>query len=322
MEEKNIIVSIICTAYNHEKHIRSALDGFVMQKTNFAFEALVHDDASTDATADIIREYAEKYPDIIKPIIQTENQYSKKVLITNDIILPMARGKYLAFCEGDDFWTDANKLQLQIDFMEKNPEYVACAHNTTFHYCNEDKADEMMVLRDDEHDIEFEDVIWGLRNAYQTSALVVRKEKFFNMPDFYFTASKYGFGDFPRAIWYTLIGKVRFFPYNMSTYRFMSSPTSWSTSGYTASKLLRQREGIIAMLEDVKKHVNDERKKLLDKAILEQQFYSLDLQGKYKEMRGPRFLQLWKTTSFSYRLKIRIKQLCPWLYKKMRKIGD
>ena len=111
MKEKDIKLSIVCTAYNHEKYIRSALDGFVMQKTNFAFEAIVHDDASTDGTADIIREYAKKYPDIIVPIIQTENQHSKKVQITREIIFPMIKGKYIAFCEGDDYWTDPYKLQ-------------------------------------------------------------------------------------------------------------------------------------------------------------------------------------------------------------------
>ena len=80
-----IMVSILCIAYNHEKYIRQCLNGFVMQKTNFKYEVLVHDDASTDKTADIIREYEEKYPDLIKPIYQTENQYSKGVKITMDI---------------------------------------------------------------------------------------------------------------------------------------------------------------------------------------------------------------------------------------------
>ena len=97
-----IMVSIICTAYNHEKYIRDALDGFVSQKTNFKFEILVNDDASTDRTAEIIREYEMKYPDLMRPVYQTENQYSKGVRISHDILIPRARGKYLAYCEGDD----------------------------------------------------------------------------------------------------------------------------------------------------------------------------------------------------------------------------
>ena len=317
--EKEILVSVICTAYNHEKYIKSALDGFVMQKTDFAFEAIVHDDASTDGTADIIREYAEKYPHIIKPILQTENQYSKNISITNGIILPRTQGKYIAFCEGDDFWTDENKLQLQVDFLENNPDYIACVHNTTFHDCSGKCKDELMVLKNDEHDVLFEDVIWGMRNAYQTSSLVIRKEYLFNMPDFYYTAVNYGFGDFPRAIWFTIIGKVKFFPKNMSTYRLMSNPSSWSANNSGCSKLLRNREGVIATLEDVKKHVSNERKALIDKAILEQKFYCLELKCRFDEMMKPPFVEYWKRMPTIYKAKVWIKKLFPILYKKVKK---
>ena len=102
-----IVVSIQCLTYNHAPYIRQCLDGFVMQKTNFRFEAIIHDDASTDGTQEIIREYEKKYPDIIKPIYQKENQYSKGIpgYITN-IISSKCKGKYFALCEGDDFWID------------------------------------------------------------------------------------------------------------------------------------------------------------------------------------------------------------------------
>jgi len=116
-------VSICCLAYNHEPYIRDCLDGFMIQQTNFDFEVLIHDDASTDKTAEIIREYEKKYPDIIKPIYQTENQYSKRVGITRVFQFPRARGKYIAMCEGDDYWTDPLKLQKQVDFLESNPDY-------------------------------------------------------------------------------------------------------------------------------------------------------------------------------------------------------
>lgn len=121
-------ISIICNAYNHEKYIAQALDSFLMQKVNVPFEILVHDDASPDKTADIIRRYAEKNPDVMKPILQTENQASQGRPITPTIQLPRARGKYVAFCEGDDYWTDPDKLQLQYDFMEQHPEYSICCH--------------------------------------------------------------------------------------------------------------------------------------------------------------------------------------------------
>jgi glycosyltransferase involved in cell wall biosynthesis len=134
--EEPIIVSIRCTAYNQEKFIRETLEGFIMQKTNFRFEAIVHDDASTDNTADIIREYAEKYPDIIKPIYETENQYSKKDGSLLRIMNEASKGKYITMCEGDDYWTDPYKLQKQVDFLEAHPDYVLCSHRYQEFYQN------------------------------------------------------------------------------------------------------------------------------------------------------------------------------------------
>lgn len=130
MSEGNsrILVTIQCLTYNHEPYIRETLDGFVMQKTSFRFEAIVHDDASIDGTADIIREYAEKYPDIIKPIYETENQYSKQDGSIRRILNAHTHGKYVAKCEGDDYWTDPYKLQKQVDFLESHPDYVMCSH--------------------------------------------------------------------------------------------------------------------------------------------------------------------------------------------------
>lgn len=123
-----LMVTIRCLAYNHEPYIRQCLEGFVMQKTNFRFEAIVHDDASTDGTAAIIREYAEKYPDIIKPIFETENQYSKRDGSLRRIMDAHTHGKYVATCEGDDYWIDPLKLQKQVDFLEKHPECVYSCH--------------------------------------------------------------------------------------------------------------------------------------------------------------------------------------------------
>ena len=115
-----IMVSIKCLVYNHAPYLRQCLDGFVMQKTNFRFEAIVHDDCSTDGSQEIIKEYAAKYPDIIKPIYETENQYSKHDGSLRRAIDPHLTGKYIAFCEGDDYWIDPNKLQMQVDYMEEH----------------------------------------------------------------------------------------------------------------------------------------------------------------------------------------------------------
>lgn len=132
----NILVSISCITYNHSAYIRQCLDGMLMQQTTFNFEILIHDDCSTDGTDDIIREYASKYPQIIKPLFEEENQYQQgKPIGTAVWNLPRAKGKYIAMCEGDDYWTDPLKLQKQVDFMEANPEYGLCY--TDFNFCDE-----------------------------------------------------------------------------------------------------------------------------------------------------------------------------------------
>lgn len=130
------IVTVWCLAYNQKDFIRDALEGFVMQKTTFPFEVIVHDDASTDGTTAIVQEYARRYPDIIKPVIETENQWQKGGLkhIINVMNENYRNGKYIAFCEGDDYWTAPQKLQQQVDFLESHAEYSMCFHSAKKKY--------------------------------------------------------------------------------------------------------------------------------------------------------------------------------------------
>lgn len=133
------LVTIQCLVYNHEPFLRQCLDGFVMQQTNFPFEAIVHDDASTDGSAAIIREYAGKYPHIIKPIYETENRYSKGDGSLRKIMYVATRGKYVAMCEGDDYWVSPHKLQKQVDFLEKHPDYSICFCRAKYIFPDPDK---------------------------------------------------------------------------------------------------------------------------------------------------------------------------------------
>lgn len=123
------MVSVRCTTFMQEAFIAQCLEGFLIQKTNFPFEVIVHEDASTDKTADIIREYETKYPDIIKPIYETENQYSKQDGSFTRIINAHLTGKYIAMCEGDDYWIDPDKLQRQVDLLEAHKEYSLIFHD-------------------------------------------------------------------------------------------------------------------------------------------------------------------------------------------------
>lgn len=123
------LVSISCITYNHANYIRQCLDGFFNQITNFEFEIILHDDASTDGTDIIVKEYQEKYPNVLKPIFQTKNQYSLGKKPAWEFNAPRWRGKYIAVCEGDDFWTDPLKLQKQVDYLEAHPECVMAYHD-------------------------------------------------------------------------------------------------------------------------------------------------------------------------------------------------
>ena len=117
-------VSVMCLTYNHKNFIREALDSFVMQKTTFPFEILVHDDASTDGTDDIVREYIAKYPDLVRGVFQTENQFTKTGEYPYIHIYKLAKGEYIANCDGDDYWVDPLSLQIRVDFMDAHPEYI------------------------------------------------------------------------------------------------------------------------------------------------------------------------------------------------------
>lgn len=140
--KSNILVSICCITYNHAPFIRKALDGFLMQqppscvqqgaKMNDWCEILIHDDCSTDGTTEIVKEYAAKYPDVIFPLYEEVNQYSKGVKV-DFYNYKRARGKYIAYCEGDDYWTDPYKLQKQVDFLNENLDYSACFHRVKHH---------------------------------------------------------------------------------------------------------------------------------------------------------------------------------------------
>lgn len=213
------ILSIRCTVYNHEPYLRQCLDGFIMQKTNFTFEAIVHDDCSTDKSIAIIKEYAEKYPHIIKPIYEKENQYSKHdgslTHIMNNAISPSA--KYIALCEGDDYWTDPYKLQKQVDFMEAHPEYSMCFHNAIEHYESTDINDKPFSL--------IKDKDYTGKEIYSkwiipTASVLLRKEIFFCPLYQYAKKNKHFiYGDIVLFLSCAHEGKIRGMSDCMSVYR-------------------------------------------------------------------------------------------------------
>lgn len=208
------LVSIDCCTFNHEKFIRSALEGFLMQKTDFTFEVLIHDDASTDQTAKIIREYEKIYPDIIKPIYQKENQYSKKVSIGRKYQYPRVRGKYIAICEGDDYWIDPLKLQKQVDIIEANPDYSLCCHDAIMLW--EDKQKQPKLFSPDKlpSRLGMEDILndWII----PTASMLFRSDVINDLPEWDVNIIN---GDFLLQLWCAHHGKINYIDEAMCVYR-------------------------------------------------------------------------------------------------------
>ncbi len=276
----NIMVSVICTVYNHEKYLRKCLDGFVMQKTNFKFEVLIHDDASTDSSADIIREYEKKYPDIIKPIYQTENQHSKGIKISSTYLFPVAKGKYLAFCEGDDYWCDENKLQKQFDIMESNPDCSICVHKVAH------VSENGMMLNKNNPNFEISKSHFNCReffnelfvNSYlpfQTSSYFIRLSMFDyeNKPCFWENCDV---GDVPIILYCISKGNLCYIDKVLSCYR-KNSNGSWSNRIFAnIEKRIRHEENIKNMFEEYDDYTNYAYSNEIKKCIVIRQF-NIDL---------------------------------------------
>ena len=308
MEE--IVVSVFCLAYNHEKYIRNALEGFVMQKTNFAFEVLIHDDASTDNTAKIIKEYERQYPNIIKPIYQTENQYSKRVKITRDILLPQAKGKYFAWCEGDDYWTVPLKLQKQVDFLSANPEYATCVHrakhlntrNNTFYYCPDIT---------EERDFSTEEIICGEGGIFETNSLMQTREAYINRPDVF--SAKWA-GDYQLFVHGSIYGKCRCLYDCMSVYNAYTE-SSWTLNVWADKERRKQYlKSRYDMLKKVDEYYNFKYHGAIDYVVRRIEFDLFELNGNKKSMRLPQYKEFYKTYRIN-KTKEKLRTRIPFLLK-------
>lgn len=299
-------VSVICNAYNHEKYIRDALDGFVMQKTNFPFEVLIHDDASTDKTADIIREYEKKYPDIIKPIYQTENQYSKNPGAVSRIQLARVTGKYIAVCEGDDYWTDPLKLQKQYDAMERHPEVDICAHSAV-----EVEANTKRIIRDITPElsntiIPVENVINFGGGFVATNSLMYRAVINGNLPKY----RKIYNIDWMLQIHGALRGGMLYIADKMSVYRSFSD-YSWSEKVKRNPEFrLGSYKLVVAALESLKAETNGIYDYIINDHIRRRQFEICLTEEQYEGLQQ-NYKELYDGLSFRHRAYITVAQYIP-----------
>lgn len=208
------LVSVYCMTYNQKSTIAQAIEGVLQQNTDFPFELIIHDDASTDGTTAIVREYAARYPEIIRPIYQTENQYRRCNLIRT-YIHPASRGQYIALCEGDDYWSSPDKLQMQVDCMRRDPDCTLCFH--AVQQLSQDGA--LMHYRPLKRDSVVSADLMIRRGGLfcPTVSSMFRRDVMDAWPDFREKADVY---DYPTQILAAHMGTVRYIDRMLAVYRF------------------------------------------------------------------------------------------------------
>ena len=237
------LVTVLCCTYNHEPWIAEALEGFVAQEAPFGIEVLVHDDASTDSTPDIIRDYAARYPDLIRPILETENKMSRGINISRDIVTPLIRGKYVALCEGDDFWTDPHKLVKQVAALEAHPEADICCHCAEV-WLGDYRTWYVPAVRN--RVLRTEEVILGGGAYVATDSILCRRDVYMQDPEF----RKIKRNDYALQILGSLRGGMVYLKDCMSVYR-LCLPGSWTSSNLSREGRRAFHEVDKRMLESV-----------------------------------------------------------------------
>ena len=312
----NIMVSVLCTAYNHEKYITEALESFVMQKTDFRFEVIVHDDKSTDNTASIIAKYAEQYPDIIKPIYQPENIYSKNIDPYIHYMVPAASGKYVAVCEGDDYWTDSSKLQKQFDYMESHPECSLSAHASIIVF--EDGRFRSNYSNYEERDFDIKDVLNDIE-MFHTSSMFFKTD-FFTRNTEYLKDTKLLF-DFETKILLAAEGYVHYLSNVMSARRLFSIG-SWTVLNlFDDDKSIQHFHHAINVYNRINEYLNFKYNDLFEKAILRREYNILIKKRDYEALKREPYKSLIKEFDFKRKIKFYIRRYTPGLYPILRKIN-
>ena len=219
------IVSVCCITYNHEKFISDAIDGFLAQKTDFPIEILIHEDASTDGTANIIRRYQAEHPELINVIYQIDNQFSRGVNYVLKNVLGMAKGKYIALCEGDDYWIDPLKLQKQVDFLEMDLGCTICFHQTLRKYEDQEKDPYFLMNFSGAQIFKKEHLYTAC--IIQTCSVLFRR---IPMEAYFENSAKLRIGDWPLFVYLAQFGDIGYLDEIMSVYRIHSQGL-WNSFG-------------------------------------------------------------------------------------------
>lgn len=312
------MVSVRCITYNHESYISQALDSFLMQETDFPFEIVVHDDASTDKTTEILKKYERNFPKIIKPIYQTENQYSKHDGSIARILNEACKGKYIAFCEGDDYWCGSDKLQKQFDFLENNPVCGFCVHKVEMVRADNTSMGKfipMNVQLSNEYiSATFFLKMYASKDSFHLSSFFVRKELYSvflsENPLFKSVASV---GDGPLLLFLATRTNFYYFDNVWSCYR-TNSIGSWTQRVLKNSESrLKDRWSHIKMLNAFDDYTHRTYHDILVQGVAAYEFEILQIEHNYREMLSSKYKSIRRRFSWKYNLLLYLGTFSPFL---------
>lgn len=311
-------VSICCITFNHASYIRSALDGFLMQEVDFTYEILIHDDASTDGTADIIREYTERYPHIIKPILREENQYSKGISNISIFNFPRARGTYIAMCEGDDYWTDPHKLQKQVDYLKEHPHCSLCFHSAKIISVDGSKTEGLMRPYGESRRVEPEEIV-DKTSGYPTASLVFPAWIVKKLPDYYLDCPV---GDIPMQLMMASVGDAFYMDEPMCVYRVgvASSWTNLMKQGDYEGKQKRYSDQMREMYQAFDRATGGRFHEQAVSAATRIYFLTQVNTKHYDQVMSKEYRRYYRELSFRTRFFIRFEILAPGLYRLLQRM--
>lgn len=269
------LVCVRCITFKHEKFIAQCLEGFLIQETDFPFEVIVHDDASPDKTASIIREYEARYPKIIKPFYETENQWKKQDGTFTRILTGLLKRKYVAMCEGDDYWTDPHKLQEQIDFLESHPDYSMIFHDASIVDAEDNPSSEKPYIQLEDRDYTASELYenWVVPTAsmvYKRDVLSFKIKNPLNILN----------GDIFLVEKCAHSGKVRCINKKMSAYRKHAGGVTWNAD----MKIGRALE-LPNHIRELKVNFPDINRKRLNTDLCRSLIHVAHIEGKRKHLR-------------------------------------
>lgn len=313
-----IMVSVNCVTYNHKDYIRQALDSFLMQKTSFEFEILVHDDASTDGTGDILREYEKRFPGKVRPLIQTENQYSQGIdNISGAFNFPRARGKYIFMCDGDDYWISPDKMQKQVDYMEAHPECTLCIHSARIELVGKALTEGQMRPYCGNRVISPEEIV-DKSSGYAMSSMAFPSRIVKDLPDYYVECPV---GDTPIQLIAASEGYGYYFDEAMSAYR-VGVAGSWTMEGKNGD-YERKQQVYYQRMKKVYKMYDDATKGRLRTAIQSADkrtyYHTMVNTRQFEEILNPEYKKYYKELTPRTRFFIQMEYRTPGLYGFLRK---